>query len=170
MQKIKELLGLPAINLSTGEQIGEVIDVVIDAANYRLVGVLLRHKSWFHAGQGILYADMSIGPDAITVADQSAVINAAALAAQRQILTCEDMIGKQLVTPEGELMGTLSDIYLDPATGLLTAYEVSDSVIKDLLEGRSTMPLPAAQRIAEEAVIVELDARQEQPVEIKTRE
>jgi uncharacterized protein YrrD len=51
-------------------------------------------------------------------------------------------------------MGTLSDIFVNEETGVLTGYEVSDSVIEDLLEGRRSIPLPLSQKIGEETVIV----------------
>ncbi|HWR56619.1 MAG TPA: PRC-barrel domain-containing protein [Negativicutes bacterium] len=164
MPTINELRGLPVINLSTGEQIGEVKDVVIDTANYRLVGVLLSRAGWFHTGRGILLGGMkNIGPDSITIEDETAIVSAEALAAGGRTILNEDIIGKDLVTAEGNIVGTLSDVLLDVKSGLLTGYEVSDSVIGDLLEGRSNIPLPAQQRIGENAVIV---PDKEQPVEV----
>lgn len=155
MQKITELLGLPVIDLSTGKQIGKVQDVVIDVLNYRMMGVLLCHAGWFHSGRGIMLEDMkSIGSDSITIADEMVIFKQENLAAEQQTLLNEGIIGKHLVTTGGKTLGTLSDIYVDTKTGLLTGYELSDSVIRDLLEGRRTMPLPAVQKIGEETVVV----------------
>lgn len=155
MQKIKELLGLPVINLSTGKQMGEVKDVIIDTSNYRMVGVLLYHAGWFHSGKGILFEEFnSVGADSITVEDETAIVDEAQLVADDQALMNEEILGKHIVTTDGTTIGTLSDICVDTATGELTGYEISDSVIKDLLEGRTIMPLPAGQKIGVEAVIV----------------
>ena len=167
MPTINELLGLPVINLSTGDQVGKVKNVVIDTANYRLVGVLLGHDGWFHAGRGILRGAMkNIGPDSITIEAETAIVSAETLTAQGRTILQEEIIGKELVTAEGNIIGTLTDIFLDVNTGLLTGYEVSDSIIKDLLDGRSSIPLPPRQRIGEETVIVAEVAPQEQPVAI----
>jgi len=167
MPTINELLGLPVINLSTGEQVGEVKDVVIDTVNYRLVGVLLSRAGWFHAGRGIpLGAMKNIGPGSITIEDETAIVNAETLTVQGRTILNEEIIGKDLITADGNVMGTLSDILLDVNTGLLTGYEVSDSVIRDLLDGRSNIPLPPQQRIGEDAVIVAETVPQEQPIEV----
>lgn len=166
MQKIKELLGLPVINLSTGKQIGEVKDVVIDMVSYRMVGVLLCHAGWFHGGTGIHIQQIkSIGADSITVVDETVILNEEEIVTDNHKLLNEDIIGKPIVTTDGKAIGTLSDIYVDTKAGMLTGYEVSDSVIKDLLEGRRTMSLPSMQMIGEETLIVSDVADNEQPVE-----
>lgn len=167
MLKIKELLGLPVIDLSTGKEIGEVKDVVIDAENYRMVGVLLCHAGWFRSGKGIMREQLkSMGPDSLTVESEAAIVQEEVLVLNGRTLSKEDILGKHIVTTEGKTVGMLADIYVDAATGALTGYEISDSVITDLLEGRKQMPLPAIQKIGEETVIVSDEQElNNQPVE-----
>lgn len=155
MPKIKELLGLTVIDLSTGKQIGEVKDVVIDIVYRRMVGLLLHSAGWFHSGKVILLERISnISIDSIAVADETGIVQYEAAPADGRILLQEGVIGKHIVTAAGKSIGTLADIHVDLDTGLLTGLEISDSVIKDLLEGRKTIPLPAMQKISDESVIV----------------
>ena len=166
MRKITELLGLPVINLATGEQIGEVQDIVIDVLNRRMLGVLLRHAGWFSSGKGIPFAHVhGITADSLTVENAAAIVRDEAFAAQGQTLRQEDIIGKHIVTAAGKTVGTLSDIYVDINTGRLTGCEISDSVIKDLLEGRRAISLPDLQKIGKETVIVSEVPEAKQPVE-----
>lgn len=155
MRKIKELLGLPVLDLSTGKQIGEVKDVVIDAEKFQMVGLILAHANWFHSARSILTGQIrSIGEDTITVLNETAIMDTAVLDQANYISLRETLLGKHIVTAGGKTVGTLSDIVVDEETGALTNYEVSDSVIQDLLEGRRIIPLPTAQKIGAEAVIV----------------
>jgi uncharacterized protein YrrD len=132
-----------------------------------MVGVLLRHAGWFHSGKGILLAQLkSVGADSITVEDETVIVNEEELVANDQAVLNEEIIGKHIVTTNGKTIGTLSDIYVDTRTGVLTGYEISDSVIKDLLEGRTIIPLPVGQKIGAETVIVShVVERTKQPVE-----
>lgn len=155
MRKIKELLGLPVLDLSTGKQVGEVKDVVIDTDKFLMVGILLSHANWFHTGKGILTEHIhSIGDDSITINNETVIVDEQEIAKAQHICLCDEMLGKQIVTNAGTTLGTLSDIFVDGATGTLTGYEISDSVIRDLLEGRRAMPLPPTQQIGEETVII----------------
>jgi uncharacterized protein YrrD len=155
MRKIKELLGLPVLDLSTGKQIGEVKDVVIDAASFRMAGIVLAHANWFHGGTGIATEQIrSIGDDTITIDHESAIADEQEIAVGDYVYLREGMIGKHIVTIGGKTVGTLSDIFVDEETRVLTGYEVSDSVIQDLLDGRRSIPLPLSQNIGEETVII----------------
>jgi uncharacterized protein YrrD len=155
MHKIRELLGLPVLDLSTGKQIGEVKDVAVDIVHCLMAGIVLCHSGWFHHGKGILMTHIrSIGEDAITIENASVIMEEHEFGSLTQTYLTEETIGKHIVTSGGKTVGTLSDIVFDTETGTLTGYEVSDSVLQDLLVGRSIMAFPSIQNIGEDTIII----------------
>jgi uncharacterized protein YrrD len=66
----------------------------------------------------------------------------------------QELTGKTIYTETGLYLGMLGDIFFQPATGELTGYEVSDGVISDFLFGRKAMPLPQAQMVHPNRLLV----------------
>jgi uncharacterized protein YrrD len=48
----------------------------------------------------------------------------------------------------------LTDALFDSSTGEIKAYEISDGLIADLLYGRKRMPLPQAQVVSQDRIII----------------
>jgi uncharacterized protein YrrD len=65
-----------------------------------------------------------------------------------------DLLDKQIYTDTGLSFGVLVDALCDQSTGEIKAYEISDGLITDLLYGRRIMPLPQAQVVGQDRIIV----------------
>lgn len=155
MNKLSTLLGLPILETETGMQIGEVQEVLLDIDQASIRGIILDSANWFIQIDGISYEDLfSIGRDAVMVRGAEVVKNLASVYSLNNIYKLTDMLNKQIFTETGFILGILVDIIFESTTGEIKAYQVSDSVVTDLLCGRLTMPLPQAQVIGQDKLIV----------------
>lgn len=155
MNKLSNLIGLPVLETQAGMQIGMVEEVLLDIDQAIVRGIIIDSENWFFQAYGIGFEDLlSIGRDAVMVRGSEVVRDLACFSSSSNIYRLNDLMNKQIYTDAGFLLGILMDVAFDATTGEIREYQVSDSVITDLLYGRQTMPLPQAQVIGQDKVIV----------------
>ena len=132
MRRTREIVGLPVLNLKSGDQIGWVQDVVFDEDNRKISGVLLESAHIFHSNKGIPREYVAaVGKDALTISDHVV----------QEVLGVKwsEKVGNQVFTQGGEAKGTIEDVFLDDSAENIVGFEVSDGLFSDLLEGRGTI-------------------------------
>lgn len=155
MQKLRGILGLPVLEIQSGIQIGEAQEVVLDIEKASVAAIIISGANWFAEAQGISFRDVcSCGRDAIMVCDREAVQQLVDLRDCAGIYRSGELFDKQIFTEAGFSLGTLADILFNEATGEITGYELSDGVVTDLLQGRMIMPMPPAQVVNADKLIV----------------
>ncbi len=156
MYRAKHLIGLPVVNVSTGERLASVRSLVIDLVSGRLQGLVVQKGSLFREAQVLQLAQLhAIGQDAILVKDGQKAIPLPELLAQLPQAKTEDkLFGRQVLTAAGKVMGALEDVFFDPSNGTISHYLLADGLLQSLLEGPAIMPAPAQTVVGEEHVIV----------------
>lgn len=155
MQKLREMFGLPVLITGNGMQIGEVQEVIVDLEQAAIRGIVLAGANWFTNDQGIVFEDLfRIGRDAIMVRATYAVRELTPAMLPGTVYYLNNLLDKQIYTDAGLSLGRLVDAIYDGTTGEIKAYEVSDGLITDLLYGRKVMPLPQAQVVNQDKLIV----------------
>lgn len=155
MQKLRDLFGLPVLIIGTGVQIGEVKEVILDLEHAAVRGILLSDATWFSNDQGILFKDIfRVGRDAVMVRAAYAIQELSMTKMPGIVYHLCDLLDKQIYTETGVSIGVLVDAIYNEATGEIKAYEISDGLITDLLYGRKIMPLPQAQVVGQDKLIV----------------
>ncbi len=154
MKSGRELLRLPVIALPGGKKVGTVTDLVIDLDSRTLAGLAIGGPD----GEERLVPFNSIrriGPQAIMVeegfdrADDRVRERLQELAGNRI-----DVVGLKVLTEEGRLVGTVSDVTMDERTGALENYEVSGGALRDALVGRSHLSVASPTSVGDEYVVV----------------
>jgi len=155
MQKLRYVIGLPVLETETGMQIGEIAEVIVDIEAAFVCGFILTGTNWFASESIITFEDLfSLGRDAIMIRNQHVVRQLDTLIHVSNKYYLRDLFDKQIFTDSGLRLGVLADIFFDGITGEIKWYQVSDSIITDLLYGRMMMPLPQVQTVGEDNVIV----------------
>lgn len=155
MEKLRNLLGLPVLVTETGTQIGEVKEVILDLEQAVVRGIVLVDANLFSNNQGVMFKDVCrVGKDAIMLRTTYAVQELTPARMPGTVYYLCDLLDKQIYTDTGLCLGILVDALFDDATGEIKAYELSDGLIIDLLYGRKFMPLPQAQVVGQERLIV----------------
>lgn len=155
MEMLRAMIGLPVLETETGMQIGEVVEVVLDIEEAKVCGFVIAEEQWFAAKCAIVFDDLcSLGHDALMVRNQHVLRQLSAILMADNPYYLRDLFDKQIFTDSGLCLGILVDISFDTTTGEVKGYQLSDSIITDLLYGRMVMPLPQTQIIGEDKVIV----------------
>lgn len=155
MKKGRELIGLPVINLSNGETVGRIKDILFDPETCLFNGVVVDIGGWLKGVRKICYDDIAaLGEDAITIADDTVLIKTSC--DEECILAKEgEVVGTKVLTKDGNELGTIADILFDQESGQITHYQLSDGFIQDLIEGRETIPVTADFQYGKDAIIVD---------------
>jgi len=155
MQKLRYVIGLPVLETETGTQIGEIAEVIVDMEAAFVWGLIIAGANWFSSENVIVFEDLlSLGRDAIMVRNRHVVQQLNTLVIHHNKYYLRELFDKQIFTDSGLRLGVLADILFDSITGEVKWYQVSDSIITDLLYGRMMMPLPQTQTVGQEKVIV----------------
>jgi sporulation protein YlmC with PRC-barrel domain len=149
----KRLKGLAVVSIADGRKLGTVHEVYVEPATRQVVSFGLRQAGGLlHAASGPpLVVDTgnvhALGSDALTVADASALREAAG-GGHPGVVSGEDLTKRKVVTEGGTYVGQVVSVELDPATFRLTAIEVSPGFF------RSNKQIPDAQVISLGADVV----------------
>lgn len=132
MRRTREIVGLPVLDMQSGDQVGWVQDVVFDEEKEEVAGVLLEGGHLIQSSKGIpRQAIVSVGKDAVTINDTTV----------REIpgSTWSQKLGNQVYTQGGDAKGTVEDIFLDDGAERIVGFEVSDGLFADLAYGRGSI-------------------------------
>ena len=132
MRRTREIVGLPVLNMRTGERAGWVEDVIFNDDKDLVAGIVLEGGHIFQATKGIPRAAViAVGKDALTVED---------VPFQEVIGTrWSQKVGNRVYTKGGEAQGTIEDVLLNDQAEIIVGYEVSDGLFADLMHGRGTI-------------------------------
>jgi len=134
-----QLKGLAVITLAEAERVGRVEDVVFETSPLRAAGLRLRTET---GDRLVAFSDIrSIGADAIITENvTSAEQNDAALN-RRQLPGLEDLRKLNVVDEEGQFLGHIGRLEMDPGTGTVERIEVRKGEVLGMGgEGRTLSP------------------------------
>jgi uncharacterized protein YrrD len=135
MRRIREIVGLPVLDLKSGDSIGWVQDVVLDDNKDEVVGILLEGGHFFQSTKGIpRQAIAAVGKDAITVREK--------MVEELTGTRWSDKIGNEVYTQGGDARGRIEDVFLDDSVQKLVGFEISDGLFADLFHGRGMILQP----------------------------
>ena len=123
--KFSELKGRAVVEITGAKTIGALHDLVIDLATRQVIGLRVKESGLFGKTNSIARdALQNIGKDALTVSMAAEPTPNDTALEKGPGFT--DLIGKQVVSQGGRLVGELNDIELDPANLAVTGYEVKE--------------------------------------------
>lgn len=133
--KTSDLKGLAVINLETAEKIGTIQDLVLDLTAGRIVAFLVKDlkgdKELTKIG---VQQVQNLGQDALTYKGRTTTLSQSQSAdSQERAATMSSEVElsnfvhhEKLVTENGNLLGLVKDITIDPTNLTITAYEVTE--------------------------------------------
>ncbi|WP_378955596.1 PRC-barrel domain-containing protein [Pelosinus sp. sgz500959] len=155
MEKLGSIIGLPILETETGMQVGEVGELLLDVEGAILCALIINGGNWFASEKIIAFRDLfSLGRDAVMVCNHHVIHELEDFHMTNHTYHLKDLCDKEIMTDTGLRLGVLKDIIFDRITGEIKWYQVSDSMITDVLYGRMLMPLPQVQIVGQGKVIV----------------
>ncbi|MFZ5647498.1 MAG: PRC-barrel domain-containing protein [Bacillota bacterium] len=127
MKKTQQILGLPVIEISTGNQLGNVSAIVINPEQGKVECLLLDREKWYGEMRSLPYgAVLGIGEFAVTVLNSSDVFPVSAKADLTAILEKDiNVVKSGVMTKSGKYIGTVSEFVVDDKSGKVTGCEVN---------------------------------------------
>ena len=154
----KEIMKMPVISLADGSIVGEVLDLIYNPTQGRLLAVTIPvGGGLFGGGKTLLLRteDMyAMGEDAITIKDVNAAREVDRSAKDYGDEAGEAVLGKRLMTDDGSFLGNIVDVLIDRESRRITAYEVSGGAWNDLMRGQTDVPVEHITAIGADVVIV----------------
>ncbi len=139
MRKLKSIVGLPAISISEGVDIGRVSEVVVDLSEGTILGVVVGTGT---DEKAIIAEKITIiGPDAVMVPDNTVLseIDELPRLAERRRPAGQGAVA--VLTESGTKIGTIQDIFIDPEAMRVVRYEISAGPVRDLTDGTLSFPI-----------------------------
>ena len=160
MRKGKSLMGLAVVGQEDGTQLGHVKDLIFDHDTSQLMALMLSDKDLFGLMDAIVVPwpqVRSLGNDVILAASGRSKVKLGDLHESellRGVAKRETSLsGTQIMTPQGQSLGTLADAYIDESSGRVVGYEVSGGFVADTLHGKKFLPAPPGLQVGKDAAI-----------------
>ncbi len=163
MRTGKSLLGLAIVSQTDGTGLGHVRDLIFSHETDELLALVLSEKDLF----GLIDAQIvpwgevrNVGKDVIMVSSTASRMKLRDYPRAAHITEGRETIlsGTQILTADGKHLGTLADMCIDEATGLVKGYEVSGGFIADSLHGKKFLPAPPTLTVGHDAAIAPPEA------------
>jgi len=134
--KGREIKGLPVFAGMKREEIGRVVDMVVNAQSGALESLVIMGGGMW---QKLLFVDLShvrsIDKSGVIVPNKSHIKR---LPKNTETLYQKGWMGSKLVSATGEDKGTVADVMIKD--GMIKGLEISSGVLGDLRSGREFMP------------------------------
>ncbi len=133
MRRMRDLIRLPVVEQDSGQRLGWVKDIVFDEKNNKVTGIILEKESLLKPQQRkVSRADIfSFGKESLLVTKLS----------KKRCLGTQwsEKVGSKVYNGEGEIKGTVGDIFVDNLVESVVGYEISDGLFADLFKGREAI-------------------------------
>jgi sporulation protein YlmC with PRC-barrel domain len=124
---------MSVLDAGSGEKVGEVLDAVVHPTEGRLVGIVVRLNSGEDAVLPV--GSLRIGDNAVmATAGAPLEVRASSTVLRDGVLAAGRLVGANVVTEDGRLLGKVNDVEFIPDLGL-AAYKVTDSMLKKIFGG-----------------------------------
>lgn len=162
LKSFSQISGAKVICAEGGKQIGKVESVVC-AGDRQVLGVLLQLSKRISRYGFVCVEDiLAIEDGGICIFGENSIQKE-----KRQVQAYRKKgdwiwMNKKAVTPEGRLLGTISDALFDVQSGKISQVELSLSVMEDLREGRRRFSLTDDAEFGTEFLVLKDGGRQDE--------
>ncbi|HBV97340.1 MAG: hypothetical protein JL50_08810 [Peptococcaceae bacterium BICA1-7] len=172
MKKTQQVLGLPVIEISSGEQMGFVSGIVVNPEQGKVECLLLDRVSWYGEMRALPFeAVLGVGEFAATISKGDEVFPISAKADLVSLLERNVQVIKTgVMTRSGKYIGSVSEFAIDIHTGKIMGCEVaSDDGGGFVVPGEKVVTFGAKFLVVEDGYedYSESELKESEPKEIK---
>jgi uncharacterized protein YrrD len=140
-------IGRPVVSRATANLVGQTHDLLVDVARGALAGLCARlaDATLRLVDYGEIY---SFGPDAVMINGDASAVPVEVSPLRVLPLAKSNLVGVNVVTEGGRLLGQVANLYLHLAETLLLVYEVRASLLDKLLGHALFFPASQARAIS----------------------
>ena len=153
MQFSREMTGLAVIHAASGNELGKVREWLLDEQGEVVIALLTEGGGWLPQRRVFPFRDiLRIGHDAVMVANEGQHANGDP--PDLDGVATRRVLGKRMISPEGNELGMVDDILFEEETGRVTGWRLSSGIIDDILQGRPLLQEPLQLIIGEDTMII----------------
>lgn len=159
LRTFSSIKDLPVYDKRTGKELGKVLDLCFDKTG-TVKGFMMDTKGLLKKNKLIPYSQISsLGIDGVMLSNEPKNDQISGKLIGLHLLENGDerIIGKPIVTTEGEKLGLVEDVYFMEELGTIIGYEVTDGFFADMSEGRKVYQSKQPLTIGENILIVDLN-------------
>lgn len=114
MKKTVEIVGLPVVSILTGDEMGKVRELLINATTRTVAALVVDEGKWYLGAKLLPYQNIAgLGEYAVTIDNKDHLISAAAAPEMESILIANvKIIGSKVLTRSGRITGKISEIFV----------------------------------------------------------
>jgi uncharacterized protein YrrD len=129
---VDTLIGRPVLARMSANKIGQLFDLIVDAAKGELAGLVVRmpDESLRCVEHNHIHG---FGPDAVVIESDESAIAAEDSPLKALPLAKHNLIGVNVLTEGGKLLGQIANVYIRLDEMSLLIYEVRSSILDKLL-------------------------------------
>lgn len=143
MRNAKELIGMPVVVASSGQEIERVEGIVLDSTETRVSALLVDSDDWSQHARVIPLEDIrSFGKTAVSVSSENAIHDVVQMPEVRRTLNQTiPLRGTHLITRDGVDVGTVNDVSFNEQTGGIETFLFSRRNAGSSRMGRFMLPV-----------------------------
>jgi uncharacterized protein YrrD len=151
IQNISAVIGRAVLSVNTANNLGKLSDFAINPGSGELVGLAVQKLD---NDYGLVeYSNIhSIGPDAIMIEDDQSLLPPDQSPIKGCPLAQSELIGVEVITEEGQIMGKISKVFMQSADQPVFIYEVSSSLFDKLLGHGFYFPASLARAYSDDGL------------------
>lgn len=138
---------------SRGNNRGIIEDCIMDFKKKKICSVVLTKKEFFTTSYLLPYRDIKKMRDLIISDGEIHRLDKHILRKNKNLMV-QGLIGREIITSEGERLGKLADLMFDESSGEIKALICSRGFFEDILEGRKLIMVDHGTMLGKQRIIV----------------
>lgn len=141
MKKSTEIVKLPIISISDGQEVGRVKSLVINPEKGSIDFLTIEHEDWQVIVKAIPFKKViGIGEYAVTIESENAIIDLNEIPIANQLMNKKiKIIGSKVMTRKGQLLGDVKEFYVDEDKGTVVGTVLTLENEEVILAGESVL-------------------------------
>ncbi len=162
-RKIRQMTGMPVISLESGAVLGKVKGAVVSPDERRITALVLEGKGLAKDQRVIPFERIrSVGEHAVTVERGGSVERAANLPAIARLMKdAPALLGAQVITEEGNLLGTVEGYSFNPSNGQIVSLELGGKGLASMFKGQAILAAEQVVTVGKSTVVARVNSEEQ---------
>ena len=156
MFRVNDIIDLPVVHCMSAKKMCTIRDVIIDLKEVRVYALVCRERILKRYIEAVPFGNItSITQNSVVITGRMKQISLAELSMkQRRYQSYKNMLGKMVLNSKREALGITSDLLIDTDSGVISAIELSEGYIDDILKGRRILKLDYGHTLSGDGIVL----------------
>lgn len=156
--KVSDLQGREVVSLDKADKVGYVDHVLLDLNAGQSVAIEVKLLGLFSGDKILPWSDIqSVGEDAVTIQNEE-VLRDEKNSPLRDYPSASSIEGSKVMTQDGQDVGSVGDVDIDPGTGKVVAYLLKEGFLASLAHNKREIPVADIISISPNMIVVQNQA------------